>query len=197
MRLYLFFLIIFLAAYSSKISSQEIFAEQIWELSNDVNNDGWVNQGDIISFQVDITHNGKVTETISIDNLIDHEGLQLIPESVNSTKGKVVTVDRAFQIENIKLEAPWGYATITFSAKVILDPEETSTPITNHTTLSTSIGLITSNSISIPRRMGIASEGSNEISGTLLILLCILGMGILLGFASKRVRFSKLSKVRV
>lgn len=155
MKMYLYILIICLSG-ADYAQSQEIFSEQVWELTEDINRDGWVDQGDIVSFEVKVTHNGEATQSISIENLLEDDGLELISGSVKSSNGTTLKGnkegDASILIEDVTLSAPWGYATVTFSAKVISDTEIALAPISNHTSLITSIGPITSNSISLPRR---------------------------------------------
>ncbi len=194
MKPYLYFLAIFLAG-AHFAHSQDIFGEQIWELTEDVNKDGWVDQGDIISIQVNITHNGEATESISIENLFEHNSIELLPHTVSSSKGTIIkgnkATDSSFLIENVALSSPWGYAAISFSAKITSDQEQGTYPITNQTTLITSMGSITTNAISLPRRINYAL-GKSKVRYP-LILLTSLGVIDLLTFGFKKFNVGKLT----
>ncbi len=177
--------------------SQELYGEQSWELTSDLNNNGWVDNGDIISNTIVITYNDRSSQTIAVQNAFADPHFSLVEGSVSTSQGTISSgnegVDKIMLIEGLQLQASWDEATITFDAIANFDANQV-THIYNKTQLSSPTQTVETNEISIPvKSTYLATSDKAGLFDNALSLLLILLTGMLFGFISNRLKVRRLS----
>ncbi len=177
--------------------SQELYGEQSWELTSDLNNNGWVDNGDIISNTIVITYNDRSSQTIAVQNAFADPHFSLVEGSVSTSMGTISSgnegVDKIMLIEGLQLQASWDEATITFDAIANFDANHV-THIYNKTQLSSPTQTVETNEISIPvKSTYLATSDKAGLFDNALSLLLILLTGMLFGFISNRLKVRRLS----
>ena len=178
--------------------AQELYAEQSWELTTDQNNNGWVDDGDIITSSIKVSYNHLTDQTITVKNDFVDPHFVLVNGTVKSSKGTISSgnkkSDGAINIKDIHLGPSWDYATITFDAIANFDASQVAY-INNKSLLISPSQTIESNDISIPLKSSyIASDDEAGLISSLMGLLSILAIGIIFGVVSDRLKVGKLNQ---
>jgi len=177
--------------------TQDLSGQQTWELTTDSNNDGWVDEGDIITCQVNITYNHLTSQAVTLKNGFIDPRLTLLGGSVRTSSGIISSgsdpLDNTLSIDDIYLEAPWGYATISFDVVAHLDAEHT-TPLSNKTHIINADQLVETNEILIPTKpVAIVQNHKDNLISNTLALMALLMAGIALGVISEWVKIPSLT----
>lgn len=176
--------------------TQELYAEQSWELTTDQNNNGWVDDGDIITSSIKVSYNHIAGETISVKNDLHDPHLKLINGSVRTTEGSVSTgnnqADEIIIIEDLHLKPSWDYATITFDAVALFDATAI-THVYNKTQLFSPKRRFETNEIKIPVKSSfLASDDKAGLFNNVVMLLLILFAGMIFGVINNRIKIMRL-----
>ncbi len=174
---------------------QELYGEQSWELTTDKNTNGWVDDGDMITYTVKVTYNHIAGQTISVKNDLHDPHIKLINGSVRTTDGFISSgnnpSDELIVIENLQLKPSWDYATITFDAVALFDATAI-THVYNKTQLFSPTRRFETNQISIPVKSSfIASNDKAGFFNNALMLLSILLAGMVCGVINSRLKVTR------
>lgn len=187
---------ILIALLCNRVSiGQELYGEQSWELKTDINNNGWVDDGDVITNTIKVTYNHIIGETIIVENGISDPHLTLISGSVRASKGIISSgntqSDEHITIDELYLDPTWDGATITFDAVANFDAAQI-THIFTKSRLISPIQTVETNEVSIPVKSSfIASNDKAGLFSNAIVLLSILALGILSGVVSNRLKVKR------
>lgn len=177
---------------------QELYGEQSWELTKDINSNGWVDDGDIITYSIKVTYNHTAGQTISVRNDLHDPHIKLINGSVRTSEGNISSgnnqADDLIIIENLNLKPSWDYATITFDAQALFDPTAI-THVYNKTQLISPTRNFETNEIRIPVKSSfLASNDEIGLLNNAFVLLSILVTGMIFGVINSRIKITRLKK---
>ncbi len=148
-----FFSCLAFALVSSSSLAQDILSEQIWELIEDQNSDGWADPGEIVELTINISMNCKNRQEISVRNIMEDPNLTLIPGTVETSGGTIKKGNEANDdiviINGISFQPPWSEASITFHASIGDDLDDSVFSISNSSQIEGSFGILETNATSV------------------------------------------------